>query len=98
MAVECTGGGVFFVEVDANVTLAEFGDIQPSIPGFDELLHNILSPQNVINSPLLLIQRFFFIIANFFCKSAAFELGLLWVRAGAEAAVRRSEESCRAEK
>ncbi|GLJ07640.1 hypothetical protein SUGI_0071530 [Cryptomeria japonica] len=63
LAVECTGEGVLFVEADADVTLVEFGDIQPPIPGFDELLHNILSSQTVINFPLLLIQV---------CKSRVF--------------------------
>ncbi|GLJ11818.1 hypothetical protein SUGI_0177730 [Cryptomeria japonica] len=56
LVVECTGEGVLFVEADADVTLAEFGDVQPPIPGFNELLHDILSPQTLINSPLLLIQ------------------------------------------
>ncbi|GLJ27172.1 hypothetical protein SUGI_0532660 [Cryptomeria japonica] len=63
LVVECTGEGVLFFEANADVTLAEFGDIQLSIPGFDELLHNILSTQTVINSPLLLIQV---------CKSRVF--------------------------
>ncbi|GLJ15236.1 hypothetical protein SUGI_0249080 [Cryptomeria japonica] len=63
LAVECTSEGVLFVEADADVTLAKFGDIQSPILGFDELLHNILNPQTIINSPLLLIQV---------CKSRVF--------------------------
>ncbi|GLJ11815.1 hypothetical protein SUGI_0177700 [Cryptomeria japonica] len=35
LLVECTGEGVVFVEADADVTLAEFGNIQPPIPGFE---------------------------------------------------------------
>ncbi|GLJ11812.1 hypothetical protein SUGI_0177670 [Cryptomeria japonica] len=69
LLVECTGEGVLFVEADADVTLAEFGNVQPPIPGFDDLLHDILSPQTVINSPLLLIQ-----VMRLKCKGFIFAL------------------------
>ncbi|GLJ11816.1 hypothetical protein SUGI_0177710 [Cryptomeria japonica] len=69
LVVECTGQGILFVEADADVTLPEFGDIQLPIPGWDELLHDILSPQTVINSPLLLIQ-----VTRLKCKGFIFAL------------------------
>ena len=55
LVVESIGEGVLFIEVDVDVSLAKFGDIQPPIPCFDDLMHDILIPQSVINSPLLLI-------------------------------------------
>ncbi|GLJ11817.1 hypothetical protein SUGI_0177720 [Cryptomeria japonica] len=63
LAVEYTGKEVLFVKADADVSLLEFGDVQPPIAGFDKLLHDILNPQIVINSLVLLIQV---------CKSRVF--------------------------
>ncbi|GLJ15154.1 hypothetical protein SUGI_0247880 [Cryptomeria japonica] len=69
LKVECTGEGVLFVEADADVTLAEFGDLHPPFPCWNELLHDILTPQTVINSPLLLFQ-----VTRLKCKGFVFAL------------------------
>ncbi|GLJ15162.1 hypothetical protein SUGI_0247960 [Cryptomeria japonica] len=69
LTVECTGEGVLFVEADADVTLAEFGDLHQPFPCCNELLHDILTPQTVINSPLLLIQ-----VTRLICKGFIFAM------------------------
>ncbi|XP_057859696.2 benzyl alcohol O-benzoyltransferase isoform X2 [Cryptomeria japonica] len=69
LKVECTGEGVLFVEADADVTLAEFGDLHPPFPCWDDLLHDILTPQTLINSPLLLIQ-----VTRLKCKGFIFAI------------------------
>jgi hypothetical protein len=56
LVVECTGEGVLFVEADADVTLEEFGDLQPSFPCWQDLLHDVPESQTITKSPLLLFQ------------------------------------------
>lgn len=56
LVVDCTGEGVLFVEADADVTLEEFGDLQPPFPCWDDLLHDVPGSETLTNSPLLLIQ------------------------------------------
>lgn len=57
LVVECTGEGVMFIEADADVELADFGDaLQPPFPCLEELLFDVPASAGVLNSPLLLIQ------------------------------------------
>ena len=56
LVVECTREGVFLVEADADVSLEEFRDLQPSFPCWQDLLHDVPGSQTITNSPLLLIQ------------------------------------------
>ncbi|CAN1132382.1 Benzyl alcohol O-benzoyltransferase [Linum perenne] len=57
LVVECTGEGVLFIEADADVRMADFGEfLQPPFPCFEELLFDVPGSSAVINSPLLLIQ------------------------------------------
>ena len=56
LVVECTGEGVLFVEADADIALDEFGDLQPSFPCWQDLLHDVPDSQTITNSPLLFIQ------------------------------------------
>lgn len=57
LMVDCTGEGVMFIEADADVTLAEFGDaLQPPFPCLEELLYDVPGSGEVLNCPLLLIQ------------------------------------------
>ena len=56
LVVECTGEGVLFVEADADVALEEFGDLLPSVPCWQDLLHDVPGSQTITNSPLLHIQ------------------------------------------
>ena len=57
LMVDCTGEGVMFIEGDADVTLAEFGDsLQPPFPCFDELLYDVPGSQQITDTPLLLVQ------------------------------------------
>lgn len=58
LQVECTNEGVLFVEADApHLSLKDFGDlICPPFPCLDELLYQPSGSQNLINSPLLIIQ------------------------------------------
>ncbi|KAK8968387.1 Benzyl alcohol O-benzoyltransferase [Platanthera guangdongensis] len=55
--VDCTGEGVLFIEADADVELAEFGDsLQPPFPCLEELLFDVDGSSAVLDAPLLLIQ------------------------------------------
>ncbi|XP_074380111.1 benzyl alcohol O-benzoyltransferase-like [Apium graveolens] len=57
LAVECTGEGVIFVEADADVTLAQFGDApEPPFPCFEELLFEVPDSFGILDCPLLHIQ------------------------------------------
>ena len=57
LMVDCTGEGVLFIEADADVALAQFGDaLQPPFSYFKELLYDIPGSEGIINCPLLLIQ------------------------------------------
>nr|GMD30105.1 benzyl alcohol O-benzoyltransferase [Ipomoea batatas] len=57
LMVDCTGEGVMFIEADADVTLAEFGDaLQPPFPCLEELLYDVPGSGEVLNCPLILIQ------------------------------------------
>ncbi|KAK7332906.1 hypothetical protein VNO80_29662 [Phaseolus coccineus] len=58
LMVDCTGEGVMFIEADADVTLAQFGDsLQPPFPCFHELLYDVPGSQQITNTPLLLVQE-----------------------------------------
>ncbi|ESW19125.1 hypothetical protein PHAVU_006G098300 [Phaseolus vulgaris] len=58
LMVDCTGEGAMFMEGDADVTLAEFGDsLQPPFPCFDELLYDVPGSQQITDTPLLLVTR-----------------------------------------
>ncbi|XP_028770733.1 benzyl alcohol O-benzoyltransferase-like [Neltuma alba] len=55
--VECNGKGVLFIEADADVTLAQFGDnLKPPFPCFNDLLYNVPGSEGILHCPLLLIQ------------------------------------------
>nr|XP_017223748.1 PREDICTED: benzyl alcohol O-benzoyltransferase-like [Daucus carota subsp. sativus] len=57
LGVECTGEGVLFVEADADVTMAQFGDaLQPPFPFLEQLLVDAPGFDGVLDCPLLLIQ------------------------------------------
>lgn len=57
LVVDCNGEGILFTEAEANVTIHHFGyPIQPSYPEMDELLHNVPGCDEILNTPLLLIQ------------------------------------------
>ncbi|KAK7332907.1 hypothetical protein VNO80_29663 [Phaseolus coccineus] len=57
LMVDCTGEGAMFIEADADVTLAQFGDyLQPPFPCFHELLYDVSGSQQITNTPLLLVQ------------------------------------------
>lgn len=68
LMVDCTGEGVMFIEADADVTLAEFGDeLQPPFPCLEELLYDVPGSGEVLNCPLLLIQVnlfYFFVLRS----------------------------------
>ncbi|KAK3030772.1 LOW QUALITY PROTEIN: hypothetical protein RJ639_035437 [Escallonia herrerae] len=58
LIVDCSGEDVMFIEVDADVTLQQFGDaFQPPFPCLKELLYDVPGSEGVLNSPLLLIQH-----------------------------------------
>ncbi|CAI0475954.1 unnamed protein product [Linum tenue] len=72
LMVECTAEGVLFVEADADVRLAEFGDqLQPPFPCMKELLFDVPGSNAVLHSPLLLIQ-----VTRLKCGSFIFALRL----------------------
>ncbi|XP_054803914.1 benzyl alcohol O-benzoyltransferase-like [Prosopis cineraria] len=57
LLVECNGEGILFIEADADVTLAQFGDnLKPPFPRFNELLYNVPGSEGILHCPLLLIQ------------------------------------------
>ncbi|RAL42861.1 hypothetical protein DM860_009368 [Cuscuta australis] len=58
LMVDCTGEGVVFIEAEADVALADFGDaLHPPFPScWEELLYNVPGSGGVLNCPLLLIQ------------------------------------------
>ncbi|RAL42862.1 hypothetical protein DM860_009369 [Cuscuta australis] len=57
LMVDCTGEGVVFIEADADVALADFGDaLQPPFPCLEELLYDVPGSEGVLHCPLLLIQ------------------------------------------
>ncbi|CAN0841306.1 Benzyl alcohol O-benzoyltransferase [Linum grandiflorum] len=57
LLVDCTGEGVLFIEADAKVPLADFGQvIQPPFPCIDELLFDVPGSSTILHAPLLLIQ------------------------------------------
>ncbi|CAN0896495.1 Benzyl alcohol O-benzoyltransferase [Linum grandiflorum] len=87
LAVDCTGEGVLFIEADADVRLADFGDglfemIRPPFACVEELLFDVPGSSDVLDSPLMLIQvtrlrcgGFIFAIRILHCMSDA--LGLV---------------------
>ncbi|XP_057459084.1 benzyl alcohol O-benzoyltransferase-like [Lotus japonicus] len=57
LMVDCTAEGVLFIEADADVTLNQFGDnLQTPFPCMDELLYDVPGSEEMLNTPLLLIQ------------------------------------------
>ncbi|XP_057453911.1 benzyl alcohol O-benzoyltransferase-like isoform X3 [Lotus japonicus] len=57
LMVDCTAEGVLFIEADADVTLNEFGDnLQTPFPCMEELLYEVPGSDEMLNTPLLLIQ------------------------------------------
>lgn len=57
LMVDCTGEGVMFIEANADVSLVEFGETPlPPFPCFEELLYDVPGSEQVLDSPLLLIQ------------------------------------------
>ncbi|KAJ4824090.1 hypothetical protein Tsubulata_016441 [Turnera subulata] len=57
LIVECTGEGILFIEADAQVTLAQFGDtLPPPFPCFEELLFDVPGSSGILNCPLILVQ------------------------------------------
>ncbi|KAL2345760.1 hypothetical protein Fmac_007045 [Flemingia macrophylla] len=57
LMVDCTGEGILFIEADADATLDQFGDpLQPPFPFFQELLYDVPGSQEIINTPILLLQ------------------------------------------
>ncbi|KAL0423360.1 UNVERIFIED_CONTAM: Benzyl alcohol O-benzoyltransferase [Sesamum radiatum] len=58
LVVECTGEGALFIEADADVRLEQFGDtLQPPFPCMEELLYDVPGSSDMVNCPLLLIQK-----------------------------------------
>ncbi|KAK2365136.1 benzyl alcohol O-benzoyltransferase [Trifolium repens] len=57
LMVDCTGEGVMFIEVEADVTLDQFGDsLHPPFPWFQQLLDDVHGTQQIIDHHILLIQ------------------------------------------
>ncbi|KAF7833426.1 benzyl alcohol O-benzoyltransferase-like [Senna tora] len=56
LMVDCSAQGVLFVEADADVTLSQFGHLQPPFPCFQQLLYKVPSSEGMIDCPLLHIQ------------------------------------------
>ncbi|KAK6289239.1 hypothetical protein POUND7_000780 [Theobroma cacao] len=57
LMVDCTGEGVLFIKVDADVKLEQFGEeLLPPFPCLDQLLYNVPSSRGMLNCPLRLIE------------------------------------------
>ncbi|XP_015883147.1 alcohol acyl transferase 1 allele RGa-like [Ziziphus jujuba] len=57
LMVDCNGKGVLFIEADADIKLDQLGHpIQPPFPFLDEVLYNVPGSDNILGSPLLLVQ------------------------------------------
>lgn len=59
LAVDCNGEGAMFVEADADITLEEFGPhhaLSPPFPYLHQLLDDFPGANQIVDSPLLLIQ------------------------------------------
>ncbi|RDX74675.1 13-hydroxylupanine O-tigloyltransferase, partial [Mucuna pruriens] len=57
LMVDCNEEGVMFIEADADVTLDQFGhNLMPPFPCFDQLLYNVPGTDEMLHSPLLLLQ------------------------------------------
>ncbi|RDX84575.1 13-hydroxylupanine O-tigloyltransferase, partial [Mucuna pruriens] len=57
LMVDCNEEGVMFIEADADVTLAQFGNnFVPPFPCFDQLLYNVPGSDGMLHCPILLIQ------------------------------------------
>lgn len=67
LMVDCNGEGVLFIEADADVSVEEFGgQLQPPFPCWDQLLFDVPGSSQVINTPLLLIQVYYFFVFLFY--------------------------------
>ncbi|KAK7270800.1 hypothetical protein RJT34_26231 [Clitoria ternatea] len=57
LMVDCNEEGVMFIEADADVTIAQFGNnLVPPFPCFDQLLYDVPGSHGMLDSPLLLLQ------------------------------------------
>ncbi|KFK38057.1 hypothetical protein AALP_AA3G064500 [Arabis alpina] len=59
LAVDCTGEGVLFIEADADVAFAELEEadaLLPPFPCLEELLFDVAGSNELLNTPLLLVQ------------------------------------------
>ena len=65
LMVDCIGEGIIFIEADADITLEEFGKLQPPFPCFEKLLYDVPGTSDLVNTPLLQIQVSYF--SFYFC-------------------------------
>ncbi|CAN0859208.1 Benzyl alcohol O-benzoyltransferase [Linum grandiflorum] len=57
LMVDCTVCTILFIEADADVWLADFGQmIQPPFPCIEQLLFDVTGSSAILHAPLLLIQ------------------------------------------
>ena len=56
LTVDCTAQGVLLVEVNEDISLADFGDLYLSIPHAIEFINNTQLSDPLIGSTLLLLQ------------------------------------------
>ncbi|KAK7284279.1 hypothetical protein RJT34_19023 [Clitoria ternatea] len=57
LMVECNGEGVIFIEADADITFHHFPhSLQPPFPSFHELLYDVPGSQEILDTPILLVQ------------------------------------------